>query len=403
MKRTLFFFYIIFNTIIYCQVCVSDAGQNMVVCGGKKSGSNYRVYLDGTASSVSGGSINYKWVSLDDGISFSSSQSRRAEPYFNYPQSLAQDTEFRIQLRVYDDDEVCEDFDTVLVMIQANMCPIPDVGDDLIISSGCETTVLLDASGSSDPDNANLNYEWTSLDGYSSSLDNANSSLSTFSFPSITSDQVFQFALTVDDGENFISDTLLVTYLNNTAPHADAGNDFITCEPIFTLTAAKSYDVDWNILSYSWSLINGSLGMEGASSQDLIVTSPVDLNQNRDYSFELIVTETIAGQQYCSDRDTVTVTVQQNICPVADAGKDRRIPKFEDNSVTLNAGTSYDPEGDELSFSWTAPNGSVTNDPVIIVSDLDPTSSYTKYTYRLQVTDSEGAVSADEDPFRVSK
>ena len=187
-----------------------------------------------------------------------------------------------------------------------------------------------------------------------------------------------------------------MTYLNNTAPHADAGNDFITCEPIFTLTAAKSYDVDWNILSYSWSLIDGSLGMEGASSQDLIVTSPVDLNQNRDYSFELIVTETIAGQQHCSDRDTVTVTVQQNICPVADAGKDRRIPKFEDRSVTLNAGTSYDPEGDELSFSWTAPNGSVTNDPVIIVSDLDPTSSYTKYTYSLQVTDSEGAVSVDE-------
>ena len=189
MKRTLFLFYIIFNTTIYCQVCVSDAGQNMGVCGGKKSGSNYRVYLDGTASSVSGGSINYKWASLDDGISFSSSQSRRAEPYFNYPQSLAEDTEFRIQLRVYDDDEVCEDFDTVLVMIQANMCPIPDIGDDLVISSGCETTVLLDATDSSDPDNANLNYTWISLDGYSASIENANTSLSTFSFPSIISDQ----------------------------------------------------------------------------------------------------------------------------------------------------------------------------------------------------------------------
>ena len=396
MKRTLFLFYIIFNTTIYCQVCVSDAGQNMGVCGGKKSGSNYRVYLDGTASSVSGGSINYKWASLDDGISFSSSQSKRAEPYFNYPQSLAQDTEFRIQLRVYDDDEVCEDFDTVLVMIQANMCPIPDVGDDLIISSGCETTVLLDATDSSDPDNTNLNYAWISLDGYSASLDNANSSLSTFNFPSITSDQAFQFALTIDDGENFISDTLLVTYLNNTAPHADAGNDFMTCEPVFTLSADKSYDVDWNLLSYSWTLLDGSLDIEGASSKDLIVTSPVDLDQNRDYSFQLVVTETIAGQQYCSDRDTVTVTVQQNICPVADAGKDRRIPKFENSSVTLNAGNSYDPEGDELVFSWTAPNGSVTNDSVIIISDLDLESSYTKYTYSLQVTDSEGAVSVDD-------
>ena len=107
MKRLIFIFLIIFNAFIYGQVCTSDAGQNMTVCGGKKSGSNYRVYLDGTGSSVVGGPINYEWISLDDGISFSSSQSKRAEPYFNYPQSLAQDTEFRIQLRVYDDDEVC--------------------------------------------------------------------------------------------------------------------------------------------------------------------------------------------------------------------------------------------------------------------------------------------------------
>ena len=395
MKRTLFLFYILANTVIYSQICSSNAGQDMVVCGGKKSGSNYRVYLDGTESNVVNGSINYKWTSLDDGISFSSSQSRRAKPYFNYPQSLTQDMEFRIQLRVYDDDEVCEDFDTVLVVCQANMCPIPDTGDDLVISSGCETTVLLDATNSSDPDNPDLNYEWISLDGYSASLENANSSLSTFSFPSISSDQVFHFTLIVNDGENFISDTLLVTYLDNTAPHADAGDDFVTCEPVFILTAGNSYDVDWNSLSFSWTLLDGSLEIEGSASKDLIVTSPVDLDQNRDYSFELIVTESIAGQQHCSDRDTVTVTVQENICPVADAGKDIRIPKFENSSVTLNAGSSFDPEEDELSFSWTAPNGSITNDPLITVSDLDPTSSYTRYTYQLQVTDSEGAVSVD--------
>ena len=395
MKRNLFFFYILFNTIVYTQVCSSDAGQNMAVCGGKKSGSNYRVYLEGTGSNVANGSINYKWTSLDDGVSFSSSQSRRAEPYFNYPQSLTQDTEFRIQLRVYDDDELCEDFDTVLVTCQANMCPIPDAGEDLVVSNGCETTVLLDASNSSDPDNADLNYEWISLDGYSTSLVNGNSSLSTFNFPSISSDRVFHFSLNLDDGENFISDTMQVTYLNNTAPHADAGDDFMTCEPIFTLTANKSYDVDWNSLSYSWSLLDGTLDMEGTSSKDLIVTSPIDLEQNRDYSFELIITESIAGQQYCSDRDTVTITIQQNICPVADAGKDIRIPKYENKTVTLKADASYDPEGDELAYSWIDPDGLITNDSIIMVSDLDPAASYTKYTYQLQVTDSEGETSVD--------
>ena len=158
----------------------------------------------------------------------------------------------------------------------------------------------------------------------------------------------------------------------------------------------RSYDVDWNSLSYSWSVLDGSLNIDGANMKELTVVSPVDLDQDTDYSFELIVTESIAGQDHCSDRDTITVTIEKNICPIADAGKDKRIPKFENSEVTLNAGSSYDPEGDDLLFSWQTPDGSVVNDAIVSVSDLDPDSDYTKYTYRLQVTDSEGAVSVDE-------
>ena len=165
------------------------------------------------------------------------------------------------------------------------MCPIPDVGDDLIVSSGCESTVLLDASNSSDPDDTDLNYSWSSIDGYTSSIDNANSYLSTFNFPNISSDQVFQFSVTVDDGENFISDTLFVTYLSNTAPLANAGDDFITCDASFVLSARKSYDVDWNSLSYSWSVLDGSLNNDGANTKELNVESHVDLDQDNDYSY----------------------------------------------------------------------------------------------------------------------
>ena len=104
MIRPVIIFLTIINSYIFGQQCFSDAGQDKTVCGGKKVGSNYRVYLDGTNSSITNGSLNYEWSSLDDGISFSSSQSRRAEPYFNYPQSLTEDKQFRIQLRVYDDD-----------------------------------------------------------------------------------------------------------------------------------------------------------------------------------------------------------------------------------------------------------------------------------------------------------
>ena len=80
MKRVLLFFYFLVNSTLHGQVCISNAGQDMVVCGGKKSGSNYRVYLDGTASSVVGGSINYEWTTLDDGISFSVSYTHLTLP-----------------------------------------------------------------------------------------------------------------------------------------------------------------------------------------------------------------------------------------------------------------------------------------------------------------------------------
>ena len=88
MKSFIYSFIFFFSSQLYSQQCASNAGIDKTVCGGKKVGSNYRVYLDGSDSYLLNGSINYKWSSLDDGISFSSSQSRRAEPYFNYPQDL---------------------------------------------------------------------------------------------------------------------------------------------------------------------------------------------------------------------------------------------------------------------------------------------------------------------------
>ena len=396
MKKVIYIFLVLFNGYLVAQDCISNAGQDKTMCGGKKVGSNYRVYLDGTGSDIIGGSLNYEWSSLDDGISFSTSQSKRSEPYFNYPQDLSEDKEFKIQLRVYDDDETCEDMDTVLVICQANMCPIPDLGDDLIVSSGCEVSVSLDASESSDPDDSSLNFQWISLDGLNENLSSSNEPISSFSFPSISSDQVYRFAVTIDDNENFITDTISVAYLENSSPIADAGEDFTTCDAYFTISAHNSYDEDWNGLSYSWSLLNGGLSFEGGSDSELLVTSPLDLEEDTDYYFELLVTETIAGDQYCTDKDTIMVTVKENICPIADAGNDVRVPKFNNTNVVLNANNSLDLDGEELEYSWLSPNGETINNSEIVVADLSPDSSYSKYNYQLKVTDNQGASSYDE-------
>ena len=396
ISQVTFFIFVIFHCFLFGQQCLSDAGQNKTVCGGRKFGSNYRVYLDGTNSISGSGSINYEWLVLDEGISISTSQARRSKPYFNYPQNLSEDKEFRIQLRVFDNDQTCEDIDTVLVVCQANMCPIPDAGDDLIFSSGCAVSSSLDASNSSDPDNAVLNYQWSSLDGLDANLSGLSSSISTFTFPSISSDQTYKFSVTVDDGENFVADTIVISYLKNSSPFADAGEDFTTCEPEFFLSAKRSYDEDRNNLSYSWSLLNGNLALENSSSAIMTVTSPIDLAEDSEYHFELEIIETISGQQFCNDRDTIVVTIKENICPVAVAGKNVRVPKFNNFPVKLSAQNSYDPDGEGLSYLWTGPNEETSSEVEITVSDINPDSSFSKYNYQLKVTDSQGAVSFDE-------
>ena len=64
MKKIFYIFFVLLNGYLFAQQCVSNAGQDKTVCGGKKVGSNYRVYLDGTGSNIIGGSINYEWSSL---------------------------------------------------------------------------------------------------------------------------------------------------------------------------------------------------------------------------------------------------------------------------------------------------------------------------------------------------
>ena len=107
-----------------------------------------------------------------------------------------------------------------------------------------------------------------------------------------------------------------------------------------------------------------------------MVTSPLDLEQDTDFHFELAITETIAGEQYCTDKDTVVVTIRKNICPIADAGGNIRVPKFDNTPVVLSANNSLDPDGEDLIFSWTGDNGEVINDVEVIVNDPNPDSLY---------------------------
>ena len=85
---------------LYAQ-CSANAGNDISICDGDGSSSNY-TYLDGTGSSVEEGDVNYEWTVLtivgdgsdEESLVITNSESDEADTRFKYPDELAEDTEF---------------------------------------------------------------------------------------------------------------------------------------------------------------------------------------------------------------------------------------------------------------------------------------------------------------------
>ena len=396
IQRLSFFLFVFSGQVTLSQECLSNAGPDITICDGDGSSSNY-TYLDASLSSVNSGDINYEWIVLnsvgdgsdDETLVIPSRESDEVDPRFKYPEDLSSDTEFLVQLRIFNDDNTCESFDTVSVTIKSNMCPRSDAGDDQALSNGCDFILSLDGSGSEDPQDEEISFQWNSLDGFDDNFIISNSANATFEFPSTESDQSFYFVLTVTDSEQSSTDTMQVLYSDNDAPIANAGGNITSCEYQFRLTGKQSYDINKNSLSYSWSSLDG-LGLSETSSSKPLITSPLDLNEDTSYRIAL---EVYDGS--CYGYDTALVTIKSNLCPVADAGKDARIPKFQAQSVMLDASSSTDADGDIVSYEWTGTDGVTSYDETIEVFDLNVSSQYSKYVYTLKVLDNENSISVD--------
>ena len=376
--------------------CVADAGNDITICDGDGTSPNY-TYLDGTGSKVPFGATNYEWTVFPvagDGswrqtLVITSAESDEPDPRFKYPYQLAEDTEFFVYLRIFDDSLNCESFDTLSVYVNSNMCPRPDAGADEVFSNGCDFTLTLNGSDSEDEQGEVLSYYWRSLDGLDDGFLVQDSVIGLFEFPSTDEDNVYLFELTVTDAIRSVSDTVRINYLDNDVPVANAGADFSTCDYQFNLSGSQSYDVNWNELSYEWLSLEG-LSITGANTIKPAVTSPVDLTSDTEYYFSLKVSD-----GYCNSYDTVQVLIKENLCPVAIAGETIRLAKFESTSIVLNASQSFDPDGETINYEWHTPSGLIIYDSIVTVIDEDPGSRFSSYQYVLKVIDVENSISTD--------
>ena len=137
----------------------------------------------------------------------------------------------------------------------------------------------------------------------------------------------------------------------------------------------------------------------GPSASTLSATNTAGINvsnlQAGVYTYRLTVTDNDGA----TDADVVTVTViaALNQAPVANAGANKAIT-LPTNTTSLSGSASTDADGTIASYQWQQVSGpsasalSATNTAGINISNLQAGV----YTYRLTVTDNDGATSTDE-------
>ena len=344
------------------------------------------VTLDGSASSdQDNNTLTYLWTA-PAGITLSSTTA--AKPTFTAPEvQTNQNYTFAL---IVNDGTVNSTADQVVITVkQVNKAPVANAGADQSVNEG--TLVTLDGSASSDQDNNTLTYLWTAPAGIT--LSSVTAAKPTFTGPEVQSNQNYTFSLTVNDGTvNSTADQVIITVKQvNKAPIANAGTDQSLNEgTLVTLDGSASSDADNNTLTYLWTAPAG-IPLSSATAAKPTFTAP-EVQTNQNYIFTLTVNDGIAS----STADQVTITViQVNKAPTANAGADQSVA--QNILYTLDGSGSTDPDGDNLSYSWTAPSG-ITLSSASVAKPTFTTPSVapgTSYTFSLTVND--GKVSSQTD------
>ena len=153
---------------------------------------------------------------------------------------------------------------------------------------------------------------------------------------------IFTYTATDQDGDEGTI-TFSITVNPNLAPTADAGEDrSVTVLASITLNGSGS-DPEGETLTYMWSRLSGVAG----SFNDTTSATPTftAADEAGDVVFQLIVTD---ERGLSSPPNSVTITVNPNLAPTADAGEGRIVDIGM--TVILDGSGSSDPEDQPLTY-----------------------------------------------------
>ncbi len=274
------------------------------------------------------------------------------------------------------------------VTTKANTAPTAAAGNNRSVHAGA--LVVLDGSGSTDPDGDPLTYAWSFVSKPSSSS-TAQLSDSASITPAFVADQPgdYVLSLTVFDSIGATSDPAFITIsTTNTAPIADAGPDqsVVLIGTLVELDGTQSYDLDGDPIAYAWSFSSVPAGSTAALASMNTATTSFIPDVHGDYIVQLLVSD--AWSRSVAALAKVSFA---NVIPVANAGQSLSADVGE--NVLLNGTGSSDANGDPLSYSWSfasKPQGSLAE----ISSSLTANASFvpdSTGTYVIQLIVNDGA------------
>ena len=403
------FFILFLQTVAASRVFAdADAGPDQTVNEGDT------VYLDGSGSTPEDDDdddedkINsYLWEQVKGKPKVALTGADQPTASFIAPQ-VSRDRRLTFKLTIrFASGSKDTDETKVKVLDKKNDSPTADAGPDQNVNE--ETTVTLDGSNSSDPDDGIKSYLWKQITGPSVNLSDPQTAQPTFTSPGVAGNKSISltFELTVTDfGGLLDTDTTVVNVTGeNDPPTADAGPDQnVDEETTVTLDGSNSSDPDDGIALYQWKQIAGqSVSLSNPQSVQPTFLAPNVGTDGVSFIFELTVTDFSSLQ---STDTTIVNVIWLNDPPSANAGVDQAV--LEKSTVTLDGSNSSDPDDGIALYQWKQIAGqSVTlSDPTDYQTTFEAPSfddiGDKPLIFELIVTDEGGLQSSDSTNVTVS-
>ena len=362
------------------------------------------VTLSSGGVDLDGDTVTNAWVQVDangnplagndpDLVTLSSTTD--ASPTFNAPDRLEASTlYFRVTVA---DRFGVTGTSTVTVSIVPNARPLVAAAA-LPPSVKAGGTISL-ISAATDPEGRPMTFQWmqTDLGGNAVTggpvITDATSANASVVAPGTDQSQVLLYKFSATDDTGVPSSTIVsVLVLPNESPTALPTASALTAPPggTVTLSGEGSTDPEGDpIASYSWTQTSGpAVTLSDATAASPTFVAPA--TNGATVQFGLVVTDRWGE---ASRLATVSVVLQANNTPVANAGTDQsNIPPAK--TVTLD-GSATDADGHSMTYAWTQQSGpSVTlSDATILNPTFVPTVAGT-YLFQLVATDQFGFASS---------